>query len=263
MLNVRFSSTYRGGDYVALVFEYEKDITTGEQPFISHEPDSTLYNYFIDNDKVLDTNASINNGVYDDVAFDSIERHLTTKAASHIGVKNFPGIGGIGFYTDKYSEESRILAPIHSRTVTQVAPTLKTVDLTDDGMLHIIITPPSDLKYTCYRVIVAQKPFAFEYILYKEEDNVDLPTVKGTYTIYCIGYDEDNGTISEPSNEFTLSIAVGANDWKPYIDEVTTVMNDLSTVTDNVTVIQTEIKDYSDEDIHESVAKVIAMEEVT
>lgn len=234
---------------MALLFEYEKDIDTGALPFMCHEKDSTIYNYYIDNELAMDKRAFANFGYYDDISFDNEARHLTTKAVSKIGVKNFPGIGGIGFYKDAYSDDSRIVAPIHIEAEKQEAPMLVTVEELD-GKLHIVISPPEDITYTCYRVIVRQSPFAFEYITYKTDYLVDLPTVKGDYAVYCIGYDEDMGTISEDSNILPLTISTGTETWIPSYEMPVDVNARLA-------AIETEIKNYPDDDISQSVAEVI------
>lgn len=223
---------------MSLVFEYEKDLSTGAQPFISHEPNSILYNYYINNGRAMDKNTSINNGSYDEVAFADEQRHLTTKAVSRMGIKNFPGIGGIGFYKDLYSDESRILAPIHSTQKAYNAPILKTLEIVDDK-LHIVITPPDNIKYTCYRIVVRQNAFAFEYIVYSTDYYVELPTVKGDYIAYCMGYDEDNGTVSEDSNELTLNVSAGIDTWSPYFESVASLeqkVTSLETVDDDLEI---------------------------
>lgn len=202
---------------MALIFEYEKDLDTGTQPFICHEPDSVLYNYFIDDERAMDKNAVAYAGIYDNIAFSNEERHLTTKAVSRIGVKNFPAIGGIGYYKDAYSDDCLIAAPIHAKRELVGVPMLTTVEIVD-GKLHVVITPPDNMKYTCYRVVVRQGAFAFEYILYKTDYYVDIPTVKGDYTCYCFGYDEDNDTVSENSNELILTITTGSDTWSPPVD---------------------------------------------
>lgn len=204
---------------MALTFEYVKDIETGTQPFICHEPDSTLYNYFIVDERAMDKSAVVPNGAYDDVIFDNEDRHLTTQAVSGIGVKNFPGIGGIGFYKDLFSDNCFIAAPIHAKREKAKAPTLDTAVI-ENGMLHIVITPPSDISYACYRVVVRQRYFAFEYITYKTDYRVDAPTVMGEYTCHCIGYDEAFGSVSEKSNEVTLVVDFGTSTWAPTSPQV-------------------------------------------
>lgn len=204
---------------MSLTFEYEKELPTGNTPFISHEPNSILYNYYMEGNFALDKNTPINNGNYEDVTFSEVQRHLTTKAVARIGIKNFPGIGGIGFYKDLYSDESKILAPIHAPIKFYLAPVLNKIEIVN-GKLHIVINPSDIINYTCYRVIVRQGAFAFEYITYEKECYVDLPTVKGKYTAYCIGYDEDNGTYSEDSNELPLIITTGENNWAPHFETI-------------------------------------------
>lgn len=234
---------------MALIFDYEKDLDTGAQPFISHEKNSVLYNYYISNELAMDKNASINGGLYDDVLFKDEARHLTTKAVSRIGVKNFPGIGGIGFYKDAYSDDSRVVAPIHPDHKEYESPTLITARI-EDNKLHLVVSPPSNLTYTCYRVVVRQEAFAFEYIIYKTDYFVDAPTVKGQYTAYCIGYDEDNGTVSENSNELTLMVPNGADDWAPHFEDITALQQRvadteqaISTINDDIIIINEGIVD--------------------
>lgn len=213
---------------MALIFEFERALDTGNTPFISHEKDSRLYNYYISNELAMDKqHDAITDGNYADIEFDNEDRHITTKAVTKIGVKNFPGIGAIGFYTDMYSDESRILAPIHNVARKYQSPMLTTVELTEDGKLHIVITPPKDIKYTCYRVIARQGYFAFEYILYKEDYIVDAPTVIGDYVVYCMGYDEEAGTVSEDSDALPLTITNGMTAWGPEMISFTTEISQL------------------------------------
>lgn len=208
---------------MALVFEYENDLVTGKQPYISHEKNSTIYNYYIRDDIALDKHTLLSDGDYSNVVFKGEQRSLTTKAVSRIGIKNFPGIGGIGFYKDAYTGDSRIVAPIHIDRRDQKAPVLTKAEVVNN-MLHIVITPPRDLEYTCYRIVARQGPFAFEYITYKTDYSVELPTVKGSYDIYCMGYDEGTGAASEDSNIIVVNITKGDPDWRPYI----TVVDDLT-----------------------------------
>lgn len=238
---------------MALLFEYEKDIQTGEQPYISAEPDSTLYNYFVDNEMAKDRNAFAPLGQYDDVQFENEDRSLTTKAVSKIGIKNFPGIGGLGFYKDAYSDDSRIVAPIHAERRLYAAPRLVSATLVDK-QVHIVITPPASLKYLCYRIVFRQGFFALEHITYKPDCLVDVPSFKGDYRVYVIGYDEDNGTVSEESNELTLTIVDGANSWIPESPDI----SDISDIKNRVEAIEEEIKNYPDDEIHIAIAEVIS-----
>lgn len=235
---------------MSLRFEYVRDLETGEQPYICHEPNSVIYNYFIRNEKALDTHAIVPYGLYDnDIVFANEERHLTTKAVDRIGIKNFPGIGGIGFYRDAYSDDSRVIAPIHAEVNRHGAPILQSIAV-EEGQLHIVIQPPSNIEYTCYRVIVRQEAFAFEYIVYKTDYLADLPTVIGTYQCYCIGYDENTGDISEDSNILSLTITEGNPDWKPYIPSIGDIER-------RVTAIEAEIQNYPDEEIHNDIAEIL------
>lgn len=204
---------------MALTFDYINELDTGAQPHIAHEKDSKIYNYYIELDRALDKHVIVELGEYDNVSFgDVVQRSLTTRAVSRIGVKNFPGIGGIGFYRDAFSDASAILAPIHTNITKYDAPMLTKAEILD-GKLHVVITPPSTMNYNCYRIVARQNAFAFEYITYKTDYSVDLPTVKGNYEVYCIGYDEENGTISEDSNSISLTIESGTDDWAPHFED--------------------------------------------
>lgn len=221
-----------------LQFEYDIELDTGTQPFICHEEDSSIYNYYIDDElAAIDTSSSIHEGHYESVAFSNPDRHLTTRAVDRIGIKNFPGIGAIGFYKDAYSDESRIVAPILIEGKRYDAPTITTAEIVDDK-LHIVIQPAKDIQYTCYRVIVRQQQFAFEYITYKTECFVDKPTVKGDYIVYCIGYDENNGTVSEDSNDVALTVLDGTDDWKPYITELDYITEELEDHEERITELE-------------------------
>lgn len=199
---------------MALNFDYINELDKGTQNFVSHEADSTLYNYYVDNELAKDMSAVALMGNYSNVEFDNEDRHLTTKAVTKIGIKNFPGIGGMGFFRDAYTNESFIVAPIHNRQEVKGAPILKLIEIVD-GKLHFIIEPPSDLEYTCYRLVVRQGTFAVEYITYKTEYYADVPYVNGTYSAFCVGYDEDNGTVSETSNALELVVTTGRDAWGP------------------------------------------------
>lgn len=234
---------------MALTFDYEKTLQTGDQPFICHEKDSKLYNYYIRDERALDKSAQALYGIYNNVTFSDENNSLTTRAVSRIGIKNFPGIGGIGFYKDAYSDESHIVSPIHTEEKRYEAPVLEVVEIVDN-MLHFVVSPPDSLKYTCYRVVVKQKFFAFEYITYKTDYYADVPTVKGEYICHCIGYDENNGTVSLPSNELSLLVAEGTDGWAPDF-------TDLSQIAERLDNIEKEIKNYTDEEIQEGVKEIL------
>lgn len=238
---------------MSLVFEYEKALPTGRQAFISHEEDSTLYNYFVDGELSFDKNTVSAEGIYTNVAFTGeSSRHLTTKAVERIGIKNFPGIGGMGFYKDAYSEDSRVLAPILTDRHTFDAPTLQAATI-NNGKLHLVVAPPSGMTYTCYRVIARQGNFAFEYIIYKTNYVVDLPTVKGAYVVTCLGYNETTGAISDVSNAINLQISTGSDTWAP-------PATDTSALEARVEAIEIEIVNYPDTEVHDDIAEILAEE---
>lgn len=200
---------------MALIFEYEKDLESGAYPFICHEPDSTIYNYYINNNLAKDRHSIAPLGQYQSFAFGKEESHITQKTVSKIGVKNFPRIGGIGFFKDKFSGVYNILIPIHDDNRELLSPaTLEMVD-NEDGTLTFTIIPPLDVEYFCYRIVLDNAGFTYEHITYELEITVKKPDVIGQYNIYCIGYVNEGEYVSTNSNIITLEVTEGREDFRP------------------------------------------------
>lgn len=196
--------------------QFEHNITL-EQTFlntcIGNEPDNELLQFGITGDQQVNDNTQITNSNYTDLSWDVIAALMTQKAVSRIGIKNFPQIGACGFYVDKYTEQSTILTPIKSDDNIYSPPTLAISEVTDG--IEITITPPEDITYTCYKIIMRSGYYANEFVMYGVSATLSKPTVIGTYDVFAIGYNEDTGIMSSWSNVVSLSITSGNSDWSP------------------------------------------------
>lgn len=210
---------------MALDFTLQQNLTTDtahnvppllvKTPFICEEPDSTLYQYFIEpnGDIAQEKKTTVLLGQYDDLPWADLQNQLSISPVSRIGIKHFPHIGAIGFYKDKYTGLPMIAAPIHVKTTKYTAPVIDIV--TNTSSVTITITPPEDVSYTCYKVIMRSGYFAYEYVTYETPVELPLPAVIGTYTIYAVGYNETTGICSMSSNIKSLTISTGRSSWDP------------------------------------------------
>lgn len=226
---------------MALNFEFVKEITTNNQPFISYDSTSTLSNYSLRGQKEIDTTAVAQYGQYDSVVFENEGSNITTKDVTRIGGRNIPGIGTIAFYKDARTGACYIVNVVHYQ-----APELDSITYAN-GKVHIVINAPSGVHYDCYRVVMQQGDFAFEWILTEEEDDIETPMVKGDYIAYCYGYDETNGIVSSSSSTLEVNIPVGLDNWKPYsYNQWADVLERLTAAESDIDDIQAEIGDVGD-----------------
>lgn len=206
-----------------LVFEHIINLTESEHsidpklvrtPFIANEPDSELVQYYISPVSMAEDKALLlNQHNYTDANWGNKKKRLTARSVARIGVKAFPGVGAIAFFKYLYEDRSMILCPVNNNKTQFTAPTLKMV--ISDNDLIFTITPPKDIIYKCYRIILRNDYFAYEYITYENTLTVSKPEVKGTYTIYCIGYVNEGEAISFDSNVLELNITTGQNSFAP------------------------------------------------
>jgi len=163
---------------------------------ICNEPDNTLNRFSVKNDReYYETNGSVSPADYDSVDFNSADRLLTSHAITNIGVKTFPQIGSIGFYTLKHNNNSLIVAPIFTNSKKYEAPTCSVDTGTDTITINIV--DPEDVVYTCYRVVIVKSTYADneftmgnlsdEYITYDKSISIPKPS-KGIYTVFLYGY---------------------------------------------------------------------------
>lgn len=225
-----------------LTWETVLDTTPGvttKSAHIAEEPDSNIWEYFIDNDRASDRSALILMGDYSAPVWSAVAKHLTSQKVRRIGIKHFPQIGAIGFFTLLHEERSKILAPVHVKSKKYTAPSIVVTEL--DTTLQIVISPPidygaddnddifsdgsdifddgddgtinSNIKYVCHRIILRLDQFAHEYITYENVIEVPKPQTTGTYDIYCVGYIHEGEAVSEDSNHVYLDIVGTQEDW--------------------------------------------------
>lgn len=222
---------------MALAFETIKNLTTEvdqnvepyyvRTPYLIHEPDNSLFQYYIqpETDAAWDKRADVNLGQYKVLPWVDPQHHLSTRAVSKIGVKQFPQIGAIGFYKDLYTSQSYILAPVHAKQEVFDPPIITAV-LSGD-VVRLTITPPEDVTYTCYKVIMRSGYFAVEYVVYNPISAVHKPLVNGDYEVTAIGYNELTGIFSSPSNVVNITVTGGRHNWEPESLKVSMRLADL------------------------------------
>lgn len=199
---------------MALMFSTELSLGAAATPFLGHEPSNDLWQYYMtDKSRAEDKKSIPELGRYDDLAWSAPEQHLTIRAVSRIGIKHFPRIGAVGFYKDKYTGVSNILAPIHVVRELTAAPTLEASIV--DGSLRVVITPPKDITYLCYRIVMRNEYFADERITYELDSLLPLPAVVGEYAVYAVGYNDNTNALSARSNDIVINVDAGKPTWAP------------------------------------------------
>lgn len=215
------------------------DTTPDEKATISHlaeEPNSVLWQYYIENDRASDRGATISMGDYSNPPWGKDMRHLTTQKVRRIGIKHFPQIGAIGFWTLLYEERSKILAPIHGTSKKYAAPNLNVTEKTNTILFKC--TSPKNIQYICYRIILRLDQFAVEYITYEDTIEVPKPETTGTYDIYCVGYIHEGEAVSEDSNHTYLDIVGTREDWPGPMEGSDLYITDVEVTDENKVHIQ-------------------------
>lgn len=189
--------------------EYEKNSSPRvvQKLMIGNETNNDIYQFFISNDTAHEKPSHIEYTPYDELEWKNPLTSMTSHKVRNIGMKTFPGIGAIGFFTPRVGT-SKILIPIHVKNPTRFkAPTMLLTEIGDN--FNIIIKPPAEVAYMCYRIVMENGVDTFEYISYSTVAVVPKPTVIGTYLIYCIGYVNEGQHISEESNHVEYIVNEG------------------------------------------------------
>lgn len=199
---------------MSLTFDTEIALEPSTLPFLGHEPNNQFYNYYINkSNRASDKMTTPPLGTYSALTWSNELHHMTSRAVTKIGIKSFPHIGAIGFYKDKYTGISWVLAPIQLDQPKYKAPILA-ISL-DTSSVNITITPPAKISYTCYKIIMRNNYFAVEYVVYDIVTKVPIPEVIGAYDVWAIGYNETTGICSLDSNVIEVSITSGKSNWEP------------------------------------------------
>lgn len=180
---------------------------------INEAVDGELVQYFIDGNFARDKRTMLQLANYDSAKWDTLKRRLTARSVSKIGVKAFPGVGSIAYFKYLYNGRSMILCPVNYNKTKFVAPALQMIVQTNS--ITFTITPPKDITYECYRIILEHEQFAYEYVTYELSLTIPKPDVKGTYSIYCIGYENEGEAISFDSNVISFKVYTGKETFEP------------------------------------------------
>ena len=125
-----------------------------------NEPDNELVQYYVtDNSLAEDKYTNIVLANYSELNWQDKKRRLTSRNVSRIGLKHFPGIGAIAYFKYKYENRSMILCPVNNNNTQFTSPTLK-MDVNGNDLIFTI-TPPEDVTYKCYRIILRNDYFAY------------------------------------------------------------------------------------------------------
>lgn len=181
---------------------------------INEAVDGELVQYFIDGNFARNKRTMLQLANYDSAKWGTLKRRLTARSVSKIGVKAFPGVGSIAHFKYLYNGRSMIICPVNNNNKTKfTSPVL--VMQCDADSITFTITPPKDITYECYRIILEHEQFAYEYITYDLSLTVTKPDVKGQYNVYCIGYENEGEAISFDSNILELTITQGQDSFAP------------------------------------------------
>jgi hypothetical protein len=195
----------------ALVFEklYTDSSNALSDVCIGNEPDNTITKFFIEAYRQGNRLGDVTLSNYDNINWQHSNCLMTSQNVSDIGIKTFPQIGAIGFYTLKYETRSLILAPIYTKSKKYAAPLMTVEDL--DGTLRITFTDPEGATYECYRVVVRTGYFAEEYVTYEPVIYIPSPTDAGLYSVSAFGYLNEQLASQESDIQYiTVAGEVGA-----------------------------------------------------
>ena len=207
---------------MALKFEYIYDLSdisiepdVVSKGYITNEPSGALLNYIMYNkdeaaEKVCDIDGAVD---YKNINFDTMTHRLAIAPVDRIGIKSFPTIGSYGFYKDKYSGITKIVAPINRKRDLFAAPSLSFKE--ENNRWYFSITNPDTVEYNCFRILLVNGDFAYEYITYDLEFDCEIPPVKGLYRIYCMGYKNETEYVSDISNVFEKTVTEGRDSFGP------------------------------------------------
>lgn len=217
-----------------LVFEklYTDSSNALSDVCIGNEPDNTITKFFIEAHRQGSRLGDVTLSNYDNINWQHSNCLMTSQNVSDIGIKTFPQIGAIGFYTLLYENRSCILAPIFTESQLYKWPTMIITQNTND--ITFTITDPEDVVYDCWRVCIRQGYFAYEYVSYEQMFTVPKPPT-GTYTFSVEGYLNDR-LASEKYEQYDVSVVNPNPVPTPLGDTVYSVNNQAADINGNVTI---------------------------
>ena len=188
-----------------LLFDYLFNYkSTASKVNISTEADNTLGKFFIEEERQGNDLATVTNGNFNSVKWGDASNLLTSQNIINIGIKSFPQVGAIGFYTLKYQEKSVIIAPIFNGNKRYNAPVLAIEQKPSTFVATLV--DPEGVTFECYRIVVRLDYATEEYITYSKVIELPLPSTPGTYEVHAVGYVEEIEA-SRESNIIQLVVA--------------------------------------------------------
>ena len=198
---------------MSITFEHVINLTTygGNSPppyvgslMIANEPDNEINQFYIYKDHARDKSSQVDYSNYPELQWTDPATRMTNQYVKRIGIKSFPQIGAMAFYSLKYEERSFFLCPLFIDKERFTRPEFRIEQNETSLVFHM--KSPKDITYTCWRVILRCGDTAFEYISYEDTLTVDNPYLTGTYDCYCVGYVGEGESVSDDSEHFTLNI---------------------------------------------------------
>lgn len=175
-----------------------------------HEPNNELVQYFVNDSNLQNRSALVPFGDYTDLVLHEESARFTRAKVSSFGVKSTVGIGAYGFYMDEEGKHGVVKVPINF--TGGMAPPNLIVGQTDLTITYEIGNPDV-VNYEAFRLVFRQGEFAYEFITYQLEGEVDKPFgMQGDFIVTCIGYKNEIQDYSQPTPPISINITKRSDD---------------------------------------------------
>lgn len=171
---------------------------------LSNEPKNEIYQFYIVDNLTADKMAQLERANYNTLQWSKQVSHITKAKVKRIGIKSFPRIGAIAFYSLLYEDRSFVLAPLFIQSERQPKPSFSVAQA--ENSLTFTMQSPEDITYMCWRVVLRCGHTAFEYVTYADTLTIENPYLSGTYDCYCVGYVGEGEATSADSDHVTLNL---------------------------------------------------------
>lgn len=151
-------------------------------------------------------------GDYTEVNWIANNPNLTSRPVEDLVIKSFPGIGPMSAFKFKYSGKSVIMLDMSDEALKFNSPTFV---MTKNSTWNFTITDPEDITYDLYKIYMMTEYFGFEYVTYDKTCSCPIPDVKGTYTIWVVGYQAEGQVSSVESLSITEIVTTGKDSFAP------------------------------------------------
>lgn len=192
--------------------EYEKNVEPAYvgSLMIANEPDNSINQFYIYNGRTSDKAAIVDHSNYTELDWVGPNVSITSDEVSRIGIKTFPRIGAMAFYTLLAEERSKILTPVFIKKERYTKPSFTYTQA--DGKITFTMTTPPDITYVAWRIIMRNGYDAFEYISYEDTITIDEPYLAGEYATYVVGYAGEGEAVSDDSESVLITVETAGQD---------------------------------------------------